>query len=39
MFVESVERRIAYCAWFDAGELRRAAYGMAWLVEGATVLA
>ena len=33
MFVESVERRVVFCAWFDeTGELRRCAYGVDWLV-------
>ena len=40
MFVESVDRRVVYCAWYDAtGELHRGAYGVDWLVPRGMALA
>lgn len=40
MFVESVERRIIFCAWMDeAGEIHRGAYGVDWLVPKGMALA
>ena len=39
MFVESVERRIIYCAWHDAEGLHRIAYGIDWIVPKGMALA
>ena len=40
MFVESIEGRIVFCAWFDAtGELRRCAYGINWIAPAGMALA
>ena len=40
MFVESVERRIVFCAWMDErGELHRGMYGIDWLVPKGMALA
>lgn len=40
LFVESVDGRCVYCAWFDVdGNMRRTAYGIAWLVAEGTALA
>ena len=32
MFIESIDGRVVFCAWFDsAGELHRGAYGIDWV--------
>jgi hypothetical protein len=40
LFVESVDRRVVFCAWLDElGELHRGAYGVDWLVPHGVALA
>jgi hypothetical protein len=40
LYVESVERRVAYCVWFgSAGELLSGAYGVDWLIPQGMALA
>lgn len=40
MYVESVDRRIIFCAWMDeTGEIHRGAYGVDWLVPRGMALA
>ena len=40
MFVESVERRVIFCAWLDStGTLHRGMYGVDWLVPKGMALA
>lgn len=40
LFVESVEGRCAFVAWYTSdGELHRGCYGVAWLVEKGVAIA